>query len=50
MIWHVETCWLSLPTVLLQIMEQFENIKDYFLNKLPLDPSFKGKSGVGNSG
>ena len=43
---HWQTHWLSLHKVLGRIIEQYENLKGYFLKTLPMLPEFKGKSGV----
>jgi hypothetical protein len=43
---HCQTRWLSLDRVLVRIFEQFENLKEYFLIKLPTLPGFKGKNGI----
>ena len=43
---HCETRWLSLEKVLVKINEQWENLKEYFLKKLPTLTVFKGKNGV----
>ena len=43
---HCETRWLSLEKVLVKINEQWENLKEYFLKKLPTLTGFKGKNGV----
>lgn len=43
---HCQTRWLSLDKVLVRIIEQIVNLKAYFLEYLPKQPRFKGKSGV----
>lgn len=43
---HCQTRWLSLDKVLVRIIEQYANLKEYFLNKLPTLPAFKGKNGI----
>ena len=43
---HCTTRWLSLDKVLVQIIEQYENLKEYFLKTLPKLPGFHGKNGV----
>ena len=43
---HCQTCWLSLDKVLLRIIKQYKNLKEYFLKTLPMLPGFKGKNGV----
>ena len=43
---HCQTRWLSLDKVLLRIIEQFENLKEYFLNKLPTLSGFNGSNGI----
>ena len=46
---HCQTRWLSLDRVLVQIVEQFENLKEFLLVKLPTIPGFKGKNGIRDS-
>ena len=46
---HCESRWLSIEKILVRIMEQFANIKTYFLTELPKTQAFKGKKGVGNT-
>ena len=41
-----QTCWLSLNEVLVRIIEQYQNLKKYFLKTLPILPGFKAKNGV----
>ena len=43
---HCQTRWLSLDKGLVRIIEQYENLKDYFLKSLPTTPAFKGKRGI----
>ena len=43
---HCQTRWLSLGKVLVRIIEQYENLKEYFLKTIPTLPGFKGESGV----
>ena len=43
---HCQTCWLSLGKVLGRIIEQYENLNEYFLKTLPTLPGFIGKNGV----
>ena len=38
---HVQTRWLSIEKVLVRIMEQFKNLKIYFLETLPKQKKFK---------
>ena len=45
---HCQTRWLSIERVLVRIIEQFENIRTYFLVELPKLPGFKGK-GIGST-
>ena len=40
---HCQTRWLTLDRVLVRIIEQFGNLKEYFLMKLSTLPGFKGK-------
>ena len=46
---HCESCWLSIEKVLVRIIEQYENLKSYFLSELPKTTTFKGYQGVGNT-
>ena len=46
---HCQTRWLSIERVLVRIIEQFENIREYFLVELPKQSGFKGKTGVGST-
>ena len=43
---HCQTRWLSLDKVLGRIIEQYKNLKEYFLKTLPMLPGFKGKNRV----
>ena len=43
---HCQTRRLSLDKVLLWIIKQYKNLKEYFLKTLPMLPGFKGKNGV----
>ena len=43
------TKWVSIQDVLIRAIEQFSNLKKYFLQILPEKKGFKGKSGVGSS-
>ena len=49
MLKHVSTRWISIQGVLIQLLEQFSNLKKYFLQVLPEQKGFKGKSGIGSS-
>ena len=44
---HCESRWLSLQKVLVKLSEQWKNLKEYFLKKVPTLPYFTGKKGVG---
>lgn len=46
---HVSTRWISLQDVLVRVMEQLDNLQEYFLNVLPTEKGFKGKYGIGAS-
>lgn len=46
---HCQTRWLSIEKVLVRIIEQIDNLCEYFLKELPKQKSFKGKNGVGNT-
>ena len=43
---HCQTCWLSLDKGLVRIIEQYKNLKEYFVLTLPTLPGFKRKNGV----
>ena len=43
---HCTTRWLSSHKVLVRIIEQYENLKEYFLKTLSRLPGFRGKNGV----
>ena len=43
---HCQSWWLSLDRVLVRIVEQFKNLKEYFLVKLHSLPGFTGKNGI----
>ena len=43
---HCQSRWLSLDRVLVRIVEQFKNLKEYFFVKLPSLPGFTGKNGI----
>ena len=43
---HCQTCWVGLDKVLLRIIEQYENLKEYFLKTPPTLPGFKVEYGV----
>ena len=40
---HCQTRWLILDKVLVRIIKQYENLKEYFLKTLSTLPGFKGK-------
>ena len=46
---YCSTRWLYIGKVVVRMMEQIENVKLYFLMKLPTLSGFKGTKGVGNS-
>ena len=46
---HCESRWLSLEKVLVKISEQWDNIKQYFIKKIPTLPGFTGKKGVSST-
>eukprot|EP00111_Clytia_hemisphaerica_P012166 TCONS_00035734-protein len=43
---HCASRWISLDRVLIKLIEQFLNLKNYFMKKVPELPGFKGKSGI----
>ena len=49
MLKYVSTRWISMQDVLIRVLEQFSNLKKYFLQVLPEQKGFKGKSGIGSS-
>ena len=46
---HCESRWLSIEKVLVRVIEQFANIRTYFLDELPKKKEFKGEKGIGNT-
>ena len=46
---HCQWRLLSFDNVLVRIVEQFENLNEYFIVKLPTLPDFKGKNGIQNT-
>ena len=49
MLKHLLTRWISIKDVLIQVLGQFSNLKKYYLQILPEQRGFKGKSGIGPS-
>ena len=49
MIRHATTRWVSIVKVLVRILEQFDNLKVYFLEKLPQQEDFNRSKGLGKS-
>ena len=43
---HCQTCWISLGKVLVRIIEQYQDLKEYIRKTLPMLPGFKGKNVV----
>lgn len=43
---HVESRWLSIDKSLVQILEQFQNLKEYFLNHISKPKRFNSKAGL----
>ena len=43
---HCSTWWFSLEKVLVKLMEQWENLFEYFLRKDPTLPGFTGSKGI----
>ena len=43
---HCTSRWISLDKVLVKLIEQFDNLKEYFLNTLPTLPGFNEKRGI----
>ena len=43
---HCTSWWISLDKVLVQLIEQFDNRKEYFLNTFSTLPGFNGKRGI----
>ena len=46
---HGLTQWLSLEKVLVKLMEQWENLSEYFLRKSPALPGFTGSKGISST-
>ena len=46
---HCSTRWLSLEKVLVKLMEQLENLSEYFLRKVPTFAGFTGSKGISSS-
>ena len=46
---HCHTRWLSIEKVLVRIIEEINNLCEYFLIELPKQKSFRGKIGVWNA-
>ena len=46
---HCESRWLGIEKVLVRVIEQLPNIRQYFLKDLPQRPEFKGEKGVGKT-
>ena len=46
---HVPTRWISIQSVLIKVLDQYANLKKYFLETLPKEKGFSYKNGVGNS-
>lgn len=43
---HVESYWLSIDRSLVQILEQMDNLREYFLNTTPKQKGFNHKNGL----
>ena len=43
---HSSTRWVTLKKVTVRILEQWENLTEYFLNFLPKQPNFRSKNGL----
>ena len=43
---HCTSQWISLDKFLVKLIEQYDNLKEYFLNTLPTLPGFNGKRGI----
>ena len=46
MLKHVSTRWIKIQDLLIRVLEQFSNLKKYFLQVLPEQKGFKGKCGI----
>ena len=46
---HVESRWLSIGHSLVRILEQMENLREYFLKEIPKQKGFNQKSGLANN-
>ena len=49
MLRYCSTRWLYVEKPVVRVMEQLDNIKQYFLTVLPTKSGFKGKTGVGST-
>ena len=47
---HVESRWLSIGHSLVRILEQMENLREYFLKEIPKQKGFNQKNGLVNNG
>ena len=47
---HAELCWLSIDYSLVRILEQMENLREYFLKEIPKQKGFNQKNGLVNNG
>ena len=46
---HCTSRWISLDKVLVKLIEQFDNLKEYFLTTVKSLPGFKGKTGISST-
>ena len=46
---HCTSRWISLDRVLVKLIEQFNNLKEYFLTSLPKLLGFNGKTGIAST-
>ena len=46
---HVESRWLSIDKSLVRILEQMDNLKEYFLRQIPKQKGFNSKNGLNSS-
>ena len=46
---HVESRWLSIGHSLVRILEQMENLREYFLKEIPKQKGFNEKNGLANN-
>ena len=46
---HVKSRWLSIDRSLIRVLEQMENLREYFLKEIPKQKGFNEKNGLANN-